>query len=139
MRLFLAWSLVVATAVCAESPAEDYGLAEALIRYEVSNTLSDSHSNICISVLGRDIPPGVVKHLNDTGLTIVSSGDPACETSMPIGEPRVQSDGTVEVPYGYYAHCLGDGCVTQGKMMFAYMRHEKDGWRVLRLQGGVSF
>jgi hypothetical protein len=140
MRILGLIPLLIVAAVCANGTVDDNdAAAEALIRHEVSSNVLDAQWKLCISVEGKDLSQKAVDRLQDTGLRIYSSTDAACVNSMPIAAPKELADGTFEVPYGYYLHCIGPGCAVQGSMMFAFMQHDKQGWRVLRVQRGMSF
>ena len=56
-------------------------------------------------------------------------------TQIPIGEPRIHTDGNYEVCFGYFADADE---IVAGKAMFAQMRLDQQGWQVLRLQGSAS-
>jgi|SRR5678815_168675 len=136
-RLALTLVLLASSAHSAAPNETTLAAAETLLRYvAVSDPLGDSKSSVCITVSGQEASSEFVERLKGTNLRIVPCGGEMV-ARIPIGEPQLESDGNYRVDYGYFLDC-GEDCVT-GKHMIAYMHHGAEGWKVLRVQGSVSF
>lgn len=132
--LVLASLLALPHAVAGEPSDLALGAAEALVRQlAVTYPLADDKFKVCITVGGQEISPSVKKRLSGIDLQIVSCESKGLITHIPIATPKLESDGTYLVSYGYF---LGVGA---GKHMFAFMSHDSDGWHVLRVVSGVNF